>query len=83
MKLADINEGSSIPAELGVAQHSLDLVVLEESKASANGNVTMMESETKAYNNEMSDNFAKQMVRICVPISTPKYDQWGNFIGCV
>ena len=62
MKLADINVGSSIASELAVAQHSLDLVVLEEAKSAANGNIAIMESENKTYSNDMSDNFAKQMV---------------------
>lgn len=62
MKLADISERSNIPLELSNHQLALDLVAVEESRAQAQGTVQVLTNETKDYNNEMSENFSKQLV---------------------
>lgn len=61
LKLAEVDLQPNTSAQLNAQQALLDLTMLEASRELAEGESNMAVGDTKAYGNQMSDNFSKQM----------------------
>lgn len=71
MKLAECDATPNLSAELDAQQSALDLALLEQSKAQADGEAQLAERDSKEYTSHMSDSFTKQVVSSCntLPLS--------------